>query len=116
MCTSAARNVRGPHHRADVAVVFPVLDRNVERMPTGVEVSDDRLDRPVAVDVEHIAAITLGQQHRIEAWVVGPRVGMRSDADGRLGLAHDARRAPASQRSLPPGIVWTCSVQSEPFQ
>ena len=58
----------------------------------------------------------LGQQHRIEAWVVGPRVGMRPDADGRLGLAHDARRAPASQRSLPPGIVWTCSVQSEPFQ
>ena len=77
---------------------------------------DPRLDPVLLAEGDRRNVLDVYRYWSVEAWVVGPRFGMRPDADGRLWLAHDARRAPASQRSLPPGIVWTCSVQSEPFQ
>ena len=51
--------------RADVEVVLPVLDRDVEVVPPGVEVGDDRLHRPVAIAVDDVAAVALGQQLRV---------------------------------------------------
>ena len=50
--------VRSPDDRADVQVVLPVLDRDVERVPPPVQVRDDRLERPVAVLVDHVPPVT----------------------------------------------------------
>ena len=50
------------HDRADVEVVLPVLDRDVEVVPAGVEVGDDRLHAPVAVAVDDVAPVALGEQ------------------------------------------------------
>ncbi len=79
--------VRVPHHRADVAVVLPVLDRDVEGMPSRVEVGHDRVVVPVPVAVDDVAAITVGEQFGVEPGVVGPWTGVRTDADLRL-IAH----------------------------
>ena len=49
--------VGGPHHRADVEVVLPVLDGDPERMPCAVEVGDDR-SRAASTDSDrHVAAV-----------------------------------------------------------
>src|SRR5690606_15236528 len=73
-------------HRPDVQVVAPVLDGDVERVPPGVEVGDDRLDPPVPVAVDDVAAVAPGQQLRVEPGVVRARVGVRPDTDGRVAL------------------------------
>src|SRR5690606_10739241 len=85
--------------RADVEVVAPVLDGHVERVPPGVQVGDDGLDLPVAVAVDDVATVTAGQQLRVEAGVVRPRVGVRPDADRRVG---PRRRAPGARGLLGP--------------
>ena len=54
--------VGGADDRADVEVVLPVLDRDVEVVPAEVEVGDDRLEPPVAVAVDHVAPVALGEQ------------------------------------------------------
>jgi hypothetical protein len=61
--------------------VAPVLDGDVERMPAVVEVGDDRLDSPVAVAVDDVAAVAPSQQVGVEPRVVGPGLGVRSDTD-----------------------------------
>ena len=40
---------------------------HVERVPAGVEVGDDRLERPVAVAVDDVAPVAVGQQLRVVA-------------------------------------------------
>ena len=72
MCTSAARNAFA------VRTTEPMLRSwaqfsigHVERVPAGVEVRDDRLDRPVAVAVDDVAPVALGQQLGVVAGVVG---------------------------------------------
>jgi Thioesterase-like superfamily len=72
--------VRVAHDRADVEVVLPVLDRDVERVAAGVEVGDDRVPPPVAVAVNDVAAVTGGEQRRIQPGVVRPRLGVGADA------------------------------------
>ena len=57
--------VGGAHHGADVEVVLPVLDGDVEVVPLGVQVRDDRLVLPVAVLVHHVAPVAVRQQVRV---------------------------------------------------
>ena len=64
--------VRGAHDRADVEVVLPVLDGDVEGVPAGVEVGDDRLEAPVAVAVDDVAPVTVARAARGPS---GPRSG-----------------------------------------
>ncbi|GAB3817926.1 hypothetical protein GCM10028799_23090 [Kribbella italica] len=64
--------------------MLPVLDRDVERVPPGVQVLDDRLQPPVPVLVHHVAAVALGEQLRIE-----PRI---SRYVARPGADPDLRR------------------------
>ena len=67
-CTSRGQErVGGPHHGADVEVVLPVLDRDVERVPARVQVGHDRGDPPVPVAVDDVAGVALGQQLRVVA-------------------------------------------------
>ena len=57
--------VGGPDHRADVEVVLPVLDRDMEPVPGPVQVRDDRLEPPVPVAVRDIAAVAVPEQLRV---------------------------------------------------
>ena len=50
--------VGGAHHRPDVGVVTEVLDGDMQRMPAGVDVGDDRLAPPIAVCVNDVATVT----------------------------------------------------------
>ena len=66
--------VGGAHDRADVEVVLPVLDGDVERMPVPVEVGHDRLEAPVAIAVDDVARVAVLEQLGIITGIVGPRV------------------------------------------
>ena len=78
--------VGGAHDRADVEVVLPVLDRDVEGVAAGVEVGDDRLEPPVAVAVDDVAAVAVLEQLGVVALVGRPLPLPRPDADGQLRL------------------------------
>src|SRR5690625_1394108 len=80
--------VCGPHHRTDVEVPAPVLDRDVERVAASVQIGHDRLQAPVPVAVDDVAPVSLRQQFGIQTWVLGPILpltGPRADADLLLG-------------------------------
>jgi hypothetical protein len=72
--------VRVAHDRSDVEVVLPVLDRDVERVPARVEVGHDRVAPPVAVAVDDVAPVALGEQLRVKPGVVRPGLGVGADA------------------------------------
>ncbi len=77
MCTVPARNAfRAAHDRPDVQVVLPVLDRHVEPVPTGVELGDDRVHRPVAEPVDDVAGCPGGRG------APGPAAGRPATAPG----------------------------------
>ncbi len=101
------------HHRPDVQVVLPVLDGDVERHPAQVEVGDDRVHRPVAVAIDDVAAVSVGQQRRVEPRIGRPGLGMWADTDrlaeavaerpveSAVERAHQAPR-PRASRSIRP--------------
>jgi hypothetical protein len=80
--------VGGADHGPDVEVVLPVLDRDVEVVPVPVEIGDDRLEPPVAVPVDHVAAVTLGEQALVVLLADGPLPGPRPDADLGRTVGH----------------------------
>jgi hypothetical protein len=77
--------VRVSHYRADVHVVLPVLDGDMERPTMRFEIRHDRVVAPVAVAVDDVAPIARRQQCRIEAGVRRPWLRMRPYADLRTG-------------------------------
>ena len=101
MCTlDGEERVGVAHDGADVEVVAPVLDRHVERVASAVEVGDDRLDAPVAVAVDDVAAIAAGEQLGVESGVVGPGLGVGADADV-VAQAEPASPGAASGAAIP---------------
>ena len=93
--------VRGPDHRADVQVVLPVLDRDVERVPPSVQVRDDRVQPPVPVPVDHVAPVAVLQQLRVVARVVRPLPLPRTDPDFRhSGLGYPEPVLPLIAESI----------------
>ena len=91
------KGVGCPHDRADVAVVFPVLDRNVERVSFGVELGNDCVATPIAEAVLDVSAVSGSQEIRVEPGVVGP------GEDGPLGPAGGG--AAAVKPRLKPGLA-----------
>ena len=88
--------VGGAHDRADVEVVLPVLDRDVEVVPAGVEVGDDRLHRPVAVAVDHVAPVTVARAARASYWSPsghGPAHGPTPTSAGPCGIGSYGARS-----------------------
>ncbi|MPM55126.1 hypothetical protein SDC9_101914 [bioreactor metagenome] len=82
--------VGGTHDRADVEVVLPVLDgdlqaRRGDPRAAGIEIVDDGVHPPVAVAVDDVAAVAVGQQRGVEARVLGPRLWVGPDSDVRIG-------------------------------
>ena len=92
--------VRGADDRADVEVVLPVLDRDVEVVPASVEVGDDRVHRPVAVAVDDVAAVAVGEQRRVVLLAGRPRALPRAEPDLGGPVRHRVVR-----RSLAVGLV-----------
>jgi hypothetical protein len=82
------KGIRGANDRSDVEVVLEILDRNVERMPFGVEIRDDRLEFPIPVLIDHVAVVAIAQQIGIEPRIIGDRAlpGTDSRASEVLGL------------------------------
>jgi hypothetical protein len=66
------------HHRANVEVVFPVLDRNLQDMAPGLKIGNDGTDGPVAIAIENIAPVTLFEELGVKPWVVRPGLRIRS--------------------------------------
>ena len=64
--------VGGADHGADVEIVVPVLDRDVERVTALIEVRDDCLERPIPVAVHDVATVPVREQLAVEARVVRP--------------------------------------------
>lgn len=80
--------IGGAHDRADVEVVREVLDGHVEPVPSLVEVLDDGLESPVAVLVDDVPPVAGQQQFRIQARVIGPRLGVRAYPEGFFADFH----------------------------
>ncbi len=87
------KGVRVANDRSDVEIVLPVLDGYVERVPPQIKVGDDRFSRPVAVPIDHIAAIALRQEVGIQARIVGPWLRIRPNPDlpRRVIFGHTSR-------------------------
>jgi hypothetical protein len=96
MWTSAARKGVA-HHGADVEVVLPVLDGDVERVTALVQIGDDGLAGPVAVSIHHVPAIALGQELRIEPLVLRPW--SRPGPDAHFFHCHGRSRYVARQET-----------------
>ena len=61
------KSIGSAHHGSDIEIVGPVLHRHFEIVAAvGIEIFFDGLHSPVAISVEHIAAIALIEQSRIE--------------------------------------------------
>ncbi len=80
--------VRRAHDGADVEVVGEVLDRDMEAVTAPVEILDDGLEQPVPVLVDHVSAVTGGEQFRVEPGLGRPRLGMRPHADRHVTDFH----------------------------
>ena len=78
---SGIEGVRIAYDGSDVEIVLPVLDRDMHRSAGFVEVRNDCLASPIAVPVNHVAAIALGEELEVEVIALGPGKGMRADAD-----------------------------------
>ena len=76
--------VGGAHDGADVHVVLEILDRHVERVAALVQLGADRLEREVAVRVDHVAAIAVFEKLRVVARILRPRALPRPDAVAAL--------------------------------
>ena len=59
--------------------MLPILDRDVKRVPSSIEVIDDGLAMPVAITVHDVASIPIAEQFRIEVCVHRPGLGMWTD-------------------------------------
>jgi hypothetical protein len=79
--TFGVERVSCPNHGSDIQIVLPILDCDMERMTTHVEISDNRLVRPIAIAIADIATITMFEQFAIKSNVFGPRQGVRTYAD-----------------------------------
>jgi hypothetical protein len=73
--------VCGAYDAADVEVVLPVLDGDVEPMAMSIEVGDDRIAPPVAIAVDDIAAIAGSQKLGVQPGIVRPRLCVRAYTD-----------------------------------
>lgn len=86
--------VGGPHHCADVEVVLPVLDGDVEFVALGIEVRDDGFVLPVPVLVHHVAPVAVPQQVRVPVLTFGQFAFPGPDADLRFSFCLAIMRRP----------------------
>lgn len=74
--------------RANVEVMLPVLDGDVESMTGVVQIGHDRVEMPIAIAIHDIASVPGCEQLGIKARIIGPRFGVRPDTDLMLVGRH----------------------------
>jgi len=67
------KRVCAPDNRPDIQVVLPVLNRDMEAMAASVEIRDDGFHRPIAVLINHIARVAVGEEFCVKMIAFGPR-------------------------------------------
>jgi hypothetical protein len=60
--------------------VIEVLDRHVKGVPLCIEVSNYRLETPVPILIDNVAAITVREKFWVEPGVIGPGFWVRANA------------------------------------
>lgn len=68
------------NHGADVEVMFPVLDRDMERMTSTLQFLNDCLVAPVSKLVDHVAGIASFQERFIQSGILWPGQRVRTDS------------------------------------
>ena len=84
--------------RTDVEVVLPVLDRHMESVAVAVQVSHDRVDRPVAVPIKYVATVACSEEFGIEVRFGRPWLWVRADADLVCLICRHNRTVPKARR------------------
>ncbi len=80
------KGVRGSNNRPNVEVMLPILDRHVESVTFGIEISDNRFHCPIAVFVDDVAGVAVFEERWVEVWVVRPLALPRTNAmSGKFG-------------------------------
>ncbi|GAA2549630.1 hypothetical protein GCM10010435_19300 [Winogradskya consettensis] len=82
MNLSSEEGVGVADNRADVEVVLPVLDRDMEGVPALIEVGHHGLASPVAIPVDDVAPITFDEELGVE--VRSGRQGSHPGADAHI--------------------------------
>lgn len=99
--------------------MLPILDCHRELVTPSIEVSNDRLESPVAVTIGDVATISVGQQVLVIQLLVRPRSSVRPDAHPmiwgcilwttilrwlRALIGHLTRKVQGRQARTPSGI------------
>ena len=77
--------IRGTHHRANIQVMLPILNRHMKIMAARIQVSNNRVHRPVTVLIHHVTAVALTQQLLIPVVALGPRALPRAHTHLKTG-------------------------------
>ena len=104
------KSIRGAYDGSDIRIVLEVLNRDMQRVPTLVQIRDDCLHGPVAVRVHDVATVALAEKRLIElfphrAWLAGVLNLPRADTNPSL----EPLRRPLARR----GLEWSiarCTV------
>src|SRR5699024_7298139 len=66
-----SKGISGAHNGADISVVFEILNRDVQRVPASIDISDNRFAAPIAIGVDNVAAVAIYKQLRIIVLIGG---------------------------------------------
>ena len=77
--------IRRAYHRANIQIMLPILNRHMKIMAARIQVSNNRVHRPVTVLIHHVTAVALTQQLLIPVVALGPRALPRSHTHLKTG-------------------------------
>ena len=77
--------IRSTHHRANIQVMLPILNRHMKIMAARIQVSNNCVHRPVTVLIHHVTAVALTQQLLIPMVTLGPRALPRAHTHLKTG-------------------------------
>ena len=77
--------IRSTHHRANIQIMLPILNRHMKIMAARIQVSNNRVHRPVTVLIHHVTAVALTQQLLIPVVALRPRALPRTHTHLKTG-------------------------------
>src|SRR5699024_12278406 len=75
-----SKDISSAHNGADISVVFEILNRDVQRVPASIDISDNRFAAPIAIGVDEVAALAIYKQYRSIVLIVGQLAVTRATA------------------------------------
>ena len=77
--------IRSTHHRANIQVMLPILNRHMKIMAARIQISNNRVHRPVTILIHHVTAVALTQQLLIPMVTLRPRALPRAHTHLKTG-------------------------------